>query len=185
MHDRGKPSGEPDARCRPPFAVQAFAADAPARGCSWRHRQEDHTQQQNPQTCQENSCGTQLRTQLNASLTPAWKRSTTQTVLKTWQVEQLQGSDEVIDIPPSWRRSRSQWCNRCRRLSDIPQLQFVERVIDGRVVQMVLSVIMQRQVPTIQKIKKTVETHQYSSWTRLWTRKPNKKQTVLQRHPST
>ena len=55
VHDRRKPSrAEPDARCRQPFAAQAFAAGAPARVCSCRRTQEDQTMaRRKPRPCQK------------------------------------------------------------------------------------------------------------------------------------
>ena len=77
VHDRRKPSrAEPDARCRQPFAAQAFAAGAPARVCSCRRTQEDQTMaRRKPRPCQKDKCP-KLRTKPTASHTQARKRST-------------------------------------------------------------------------------------------------------------
>ena len=44
VHDRGKQSRvKPDERCRSPFAIQTFEAEAPATRRSWRRTKVDHT----------------------------------------------------------------------------------------------------------------------------------------------
>ena len=55
----------------------------------------------------------------------------------------------------SWRRGRSQWCKRCRKPKQIPQLQHSEREFDVLVVQ----VEQVTWVPVVWKIVANPETH--------------------------
>ena len=72
----GKPSGaDTDARCRPPFAVQTFAAAAPVWVCPWRRAQEDQTRHGGNHGHAKDSCPAQ--DEADASHTEAWMRSTT------------------------------------------------------------------------------------------------------------